>query len=45
MVRMYHIEGKSYYEISVAVGMSENSIGPLLSRARNRMRQAGLATG
>lgn len=45
VVRMYHIEGKSYYEISVAVGMSENSIGPLLSRARNRMRQAGLATG
>jgi len=45
VVRMYHIEGKSYFEISVAVGMSENSIGPLLSRARNRMRQAGLATG
>ena len=45
VVRMYHIEGKSYYEISVAVGMSENSIGPLLSRARERMRQAGLATG
>ncbi|MBN2292289.1 MAG: sigma-70 family RNA polymerase sigma factor [Pirellulales bacterium] len=44
VVRMYHIEGKSYFEISVAVGMSENSIGPLLSRARNRMRQAGLAT-
>jgi RNA polymerase sigma-70 factor (ECF subfamily) len=45
VVRMYHIEGKTYFEISVAVGMSENSIGPLLSRARNRMRQAGLATG
>ena len=45
VVRMYHIEGKSYFEISVAVGMAENSIGPLLSRARNRMRQAGLATG
>ena len=45
VVRMYHIEGKSYFEISVAVGMSENSIGPLLSRARNRMRQAGLTTG
>ena len=45
VARMYHIEGKSYFEISVAVGMSENSIGPLLSRARDRMRQAGLTPG
>ncbi|MCX7428232.1 MAG: sigma-70 family RNA polymerase sigma factor [Planctomycetia bacterium] len=40
VVRMYHLEGKNYYEISVAVGLSENSIGPMLSRARNKMRQA-----
>ena len=40
VVRMYHLEGKSYYEISLAVGMSENSIGPILSRARNKMRNA-----
>jgi RNA polymerase sigma-70 factor (ECF subfamily) len=39
VVRMYHLEGKNYYEISVAVGLSENSIGPMLSRARNKMRQ------
>lgn len=45
VIRMYHIEGKSYFEISVAVGMPENSIGPLLSRARNRMKESGLATG
>ncbi len=38
VVRMYHLEGKSYHEISLAVGMTENSIGPLLSRARAKMR-------
>ena len=42
VVRMYHIEGKSYHEISAAVGMPENSIGPILSRARNKMRRAGV---
>ncbi|MEO1524455.1 MAG: sigma-70 family RNA polymerase sigma factor [Planctomycetota bacterium] len=39
VVRMYHLEGKSYREISDAVGMTENSIGPLLSRARQKMRE------
>jgi RNA polymerase sigma-70 factor (ECF subfamily) len=42
VVRMYHIEGKSYQEISLAVGLPENSIGPILSRARNKMRRAGV---
>ncbi|MBN1591152.1 MAG: sigma-70 family RNA polymerase sigma factor [Pirellulales bacterium] len=42
VVRMYHLEGKNYYEISVAVGLSENSIGPMLSRARAKMRKAGV---
>ncbi len=36
VVRMYHLEGKSYQEISSAVGMPENSVGPTLSRARAR---------
>lgn len=40
VVRMYHLEGKSYQEISAAVGMAENSIGPILSRAREKMRRA-----
>jgi RNA polymerase sigma-70 factor (ECF subfamily) len=40
IVRMYHLEAKSYQEISAAVGVSENSIGPILSRARNKMRRA-----
>ncbi|WP_182865189.1 RNA polymerase sigma factor [Rhodopirellula sp. JC639] len=39
IVRMYHLEGMSYQQISQAVGMSENSIGPLLSRARQKMRE------
>ncbi len=41
VVRMYHIEGKSYQEISTTVGMPENSIGPILSRAREKLRRAG----
>lgn len=40
IVRMYHLEGKSYQEISSAVGMPENSVGPTLSRARQKMRQS-----
>ena len=40
IVRMYHLEAKSYQEISAAVGVSENSIGPILSRARSKMRRA-----
>ena len=39
VVRLYHLEGKSYREISSQVGMPENSIGPTLSRARAKMRR------
>lgn len=38
VVRMYHLEGKSYGEISAHVGMPANSVGPMLSRARSKMR-------
>lgn len=41
VVRMYHLEGRSYREISSATGMSENSIGPVLSRARQFLRDNG----
>ncbi len=41
VVRMYHLEGKSYREISDRVGLPENSIGPTLSRARTKLRSAG----
>ena len=42
VVRMYHLEGKSYREISQVAGIPENSIGPLLSRAREKMRRVGV---
>jgi RNA polymerase sigma-70 factor (ECF subfamily) len=38
VVRMYHLEGKTYQEISRSTGMPENSVGPMLSRARAKMR-------
>jgi RNA polymerase sigma-70 factor, ECF subfamily len=41
VVRLYHLEGKSYREISSQTGVPENSIGPTLSRAREKMRRAG----
>ena len=44
VVRMFHLEGKSYQEISKLVGMPENSIGPILSRAREKLRRAGVDT-
>ena len=36
VVRLYHLEGKSYREISSAIGIPENSIGPTLSRLARR---------
>lgn len=44
IVRMYHLEGKSYGEISSQVGMPENSVGPTLSRARTKMRNRASQT-
>lgn len=41
VVRLYHLEGRSYREISSRTGVPENSIGPTLSRAREKMRRAG----
>jgi RNA polymerase sigma-70 factor (ECF subfamily) len=42
VVRMYYLEEKSYQEISAVIGMPENSIGPILSRAREKLRRAGV---
>ncbi len=39
-VRLYHLESKSYREISAEMNIPENSVGPLLSRSRDKMRQA-----
>lgn len=38
IVRMFHLEGKSYEDISAETGLPVNSIGPTLHRARSRMR-------
>lgn len=38
IVRRYHLHGKTYREISRDLGVPENSIGPTLSRARQRLR-------
>lgn len=45
VVRMYHLQGKSYHEISSEMGVPENSIGPILSRARTKMRRTGMSRG
>ncbi len=45
VVRLYHLEGKSYGEISSSTGIPENSIGPTLSRARARLRRRAGTTG
>lgn len=42
VVRLFHLEGKSYQEISDQTGIPLNSVGPTLSRARAKMRQTGV---
>lgn len=37
-VRMFHLEGKSYRDIGNQIGLAENSIGPYLTRAREKMK-------
>ena len=39
VVRQFHLEGKSYREISARLGIPENTIGPTLTRAREKLRQ------
>ena len=43
VVKLFHLEGKSYQEISSTVGMPMNSIGSILSRARQKMRDASVS--
>lgn len=39
LVRLHHLEQRSYGEISHLTGMPLNSIGPALSRARDKMKR------
>jgi RNA polymerase sigma-70 factor (ECF subfamily) len=38
IVRLYYLEGRTYEEISAALSVPVNSIGPVLSRARKKLR-------
>jgi RNA polymerase sigma-70 factor (ECF subfamily) len=38
VVRLFYLEGRSYEEISTALHLPVNSIGPVLSRARKMLR-------
>lgn len=44
IVQAFHLEGKSYHEISSQLGIPENSIGPVLSRARDQLRRLSTST-
>ena len=37
-IRMYHLEDRTYRDISMHIGIPENSVGPLLFKARSRLR-------
>lgn len=37
-IRMYHLEERTYRDISQHIGIPENSVGPLLFKARTRLR-------
>jgi len=39
VVRLYYLEGRSYEEISIELEVSVNTIGPILSRARKKLRE------
>ena len=39
VVRAFHLDGKSYREISQELSIPENSVGSILSRARDKLRQ------
>ncbi len=39
VVRLFYLEGRSYEEISTALGIPVNSIGAILSRARKKLRE------
>jgi RNA polymerase sigma-70 factor (ECF subfamily) len=39
VVRLHYIEGRSYEEISTELNVPVNTIGPILSRARKKLRQ------
>ena len=41
IVRRYHLRGESYRQIAAGMNVPENSVGPTLSRAREKLRGLG----
>lgn len=44
VVRLFYLEGRTYEEISTQLRIPVNSIGPILSRARQKLRRNGKPT-
>jgi RNA polymerase sigma-70 factor (ECF subfamily) len=38
VVRLFYLEGRTYEEISATLNMPVNTIGPVLSRAKKRLK-------
>lgn len=45
VVRLYHLKYLNYRQISKQLGIPENSVGPILSKARQRLRNAAEQRG
>src|SRR5438309_9522256 len=43
VVRLFYLEGRTYEEISAALNMPVNTIGPVLSRAKKRLKARAAA--
>ena len=44
VVRLFYLEGRSYEEISTQLHIPVNTIGPVLARARKKLREGGPQT-
>ncbi len=40
VVRLYHLKYQNYRQIGKKLGIAENSVGPILAKARQRLREA-----
>ena len=40
VVRLYHLSYLNYRQIGKELGIPENSVGPILSRARRKLRES-----
>lgn len=45
VVQMFYLDGIGYKRIALDLGIPENSIGPILSRAREHLKQRRVAAG